>query len=651
MSERHRILIVEDEALDADLLERELRESGLAFEALRVETVEGLLDALASFGPDVVLSDYNLPRLDGMTALRHVRSHAPHLPFLLVTGSLNEETAVECMKAGATDYVLKDRLKRIGPAVRAALGQKQSQEAKAAAERALRESELRYRTVVQSLKEVVFQADGEGRWTFLNPAWTEITGYSVEESLGRPFVDFVHPDDRESDLAVAIASAREGQAIHRGEFRYVHRGGGQRWVEGYAHLHRGPEGEIVACAGTLHDITDRKEAEVEQARLRDALTDSAQEWQRTFDAVEFPILIADLGGRVGRINRAGRDLLARPYAEIVGRPLAELSDREPWRTAARLLARVAESGAAAEGRERDPDQGRVWSLTVRPLEGQTPHERRVILDARDVTRETEMQENLRRGELLSAMGSLVAGVAHEVRNPLFSISSNIDAFEAELGARQEYAGMVSVLRSEVARLSSLMQDLLDYGRPPTTEREVWPVEWVVREALQRCGSLARDVTVSVSGSEGAATSVPMDRTRLGLVFRNLIENAIQHSPPHSSVEVSVARRHEGGRLFVEVRVLDSGPGFRDEDLPEVFAPFFTRRRGGTGLGLSIVHKVVLEHGGRVAARNRPGGGACLSVKLPCTDPLAELEMGEAPRPGPEDGPRNRTGKPDEVSRK
>lgn len=630
MSERHRILIVEDEALDADLLERELRESGLAFEALRVETAGGLLDALASFRPEVVLSDYNLPRLDGMTALRHVKSHDPHVPFLLVTGSLNEETAVECMKAGATDYVLKDRLKRIGPAVRAALGQKQSQEAKAAAERALRESELRYRTVVQSLKEVVFQTDGEGRWTFLNPAWTEITGYSVEESLGRSFVDFVHPDDRDSDLAMAIAAARQGQAIHRGEFRYVHKGGGQRWVEGYARLHRGPAGEIVACAGTLHDITDRKEAEVEQARLRDALTDSAQEWQRTFDAVEFPILIADLGGRVGRINRAGRDLLARPYGEIVGRPLAELSDREPWRTAARLLARVAESGAAAEGRERDPDQGRVWSLTVRPLEGPTPHERRVILDARDVTRETEMQENLRRGELLSALGSLVAGVAHEVRNPLFSISSNIDAFEAELGTRQEYAGMVSVLRSEVARLSSLMQDLLDYGRPPSTDREIWPVEWVVREALQRCESLAKDVTVSVSGSEGAATSVPMDRTRLGLVFRNLIENAIQHSPPHSSVEVSVARRHEGGRLIVEVRVLDSGPGFRDEDLSEAFAPFFTRRRGGTGLGLSIVHKVVLEHGGRVAARNRPGGGACLSVKLPCTDALAELRTGEAP---------------------
>jgi len=619
MSERHRILIIEDAVLDAELLERELREAGIAFDALRVETAESLLSALASFRPDVVISDYNLPRLDGMTALRHVKSHAPHLPFLLVTGSLNEETAVECMKAGATDYVLKDRLKRIGPAVLAALGQKQFQDAKDAAERALRESEHRYRSVVNSLQEVVFQTDALGRWTFLNPAWSEITGYSVDESLGRSFADFVHPEDRESSLAVAIASARHGETIHSGEFRYLRKGGGQRWVEGYARLQRAEEGAIVACAGTLTDITERKEAEAEQARLRDALRDSAREWQRTFDAMEFPVLIVDVGGRVRRINRAGRDLLERPYADIVGRPLAELSDREPWRTAARLHSRVVASGTAAESQERDLDRGRVWSLTVRPLEGPTPDQRRVIVDARDVTREIEMQENLRRGELLSALGSLVAGVAHEVRNPLFSISSNIDAFEAELGARQEFAGTVSVLRSEVARMSGLMQDLLDYGRPPSSEREVWPVEWVVREALQRCEPLAKNVAVSVSAPEGAATSLPMDRNRLGLVFRNLIENAIQHSPAHSAVEVSVDRGREAGRDFVEVRVEDGGPGFRDEDLPEVFAPFFTRRRGGTGLGLSIVHKVVVEHGGMVAARNRPGGGACLSVKLPCAE--------------------------------
>ena len=193
--------------------------------------------------PDVVISDYNLPRLDGMTALRHVRSHAPHVPFLLVTGSLNEETAVECMKAGATDYVLKDRLKRIGPAVRAALGQKQSQEAKAAAERALRESELRYRTVVQSLKEVVFQADGEGPVDVPEPG---LDGDHGVFGRGEPgaIVRRLRPSGRSREQPRGGDRLREaGEAIHSGEFRYLRKGGGQRWVEGYARLHRGPDGQ------------------------------------------------------------------------------------------------------------------------------------------------------------------------------------------------------------------------------------------------------------------------------------------------------------------------------------------------------------------------------------------------------------------------
>jgi PAS domain S-box-containing protein len=622
MEDRHRILIVEDMAFDAELIERALREAGLLFETRRVETAPDLIAALQSFRPDVVLSDFNLPRLDGMTALRHVREQDPHLPFLLVTGSLNEETAVECMKAGAADYVLKDRMKRIGPAVRAALAQKAAHAAKFTAERALRESERRYRTLVDSLSEVVFQTDAKGAWTFLNPAWTEITGFAVDESLGRTLVDFIHPQDREGQLAALGRLVDRGENVFRGSFRCIRKGGGERWVEGFARFHRGPDGELTGAAGTANDITDRKRAEAEQERLRDALRESVLEWQRTFDAMDFPVLIADVEGRVSRLNRAGRDLLGQPFAAIIGRQVKALSHAEPWRAAARLVQQVAASDDRAEAQVNDAASGQVFSLTARPLGGLSPEQRRIIVDARNVTREIEMQESLRRSELLSAMGSLVAGVAHEVRNPLFSISSNIDAFEAQTGSVPEYARTVGVLRSEVARLSSLMQDLLDYGRPPTAEREVLPLEGVLQEEMHRCAHLAHKAQVDLAATSPFPHFVAMDRTRLGLVFRNLFENAIQHAPAGSSVRVEVEGRADGGREAVVVSVNDSGPGFREEDIPVLFTPFFTRRRGGTGMGLSIVQKVVLEHGGEVTARNLPGGGGSIRVSLPCTTPGA-----------------------------
>ena len=122
------ILQIEDVTTDAELMERELRKAKLSFVVRRVETRDAFLKELKEFPPDLILSDYSLPLFDGMTALRLARIHAPRTPFIVVTGSINEVTAVECMKAGAADYVLKDRLVRLGSAVRAALDKKRAEE-------------------------------------------------------------------------------------------------------------------------------------------------------------------------------------------------------------------------------------------------------------------------------------------------------------------------------------------------------------------------------------------------------------------------------------------------------------------------------------------------------------------------------------------
>ncbi|TMC59623.1 MAG: response regulator, partial [Chloroflexi bacterium] len=121
-----RILILEDVPMDAELVEYELQRSNIPFAARCVDSRDGFLRELDDFRPDLILSDYTLPRFDGMSALALARERAPSVPFLIVTGSVNEETAVGCMKAGATDYLLKSNLARIGPAIEAALARVQS---------------------------------------------------------------------------------------------------------------------------------------------------------------------------------------------------------------------------------------------------------------------------------------------------------------------------------------------------------------------------------------------------------------------------------------------------------------------------------------------------------------------------------------------
>jgi signal transduction histidine kinase len=231
-----------------------------------------------------------------------------------------------------------------------------------------------------------------------------------------------------------------------------------------------------------------------------------------------------------------------------------------------------------------------------------------------------LEETVRRKESISAMGSLVAGVAHEVRNPLFAISSTVDALEVRLGAQTAIARHLAALRGETQRMSRLMSELLDYGRPVSPRLVTEPLGGVLEEALQACAPLARlgDVTLE-SDRDLPALPVPMDRPRLVRVFRNLIENAIQHTPAGRPVVVTFRAEAWCGQRALRCSVRDSGPGFDPDDLKRVFEPFFSKRRGGTGLGLSIVQRIIQAHSGNVEAANHPEGGGVVSVWLPVAD--------------------------------
>jgi signal transduction histidine kinase len=243
----------------------------------------------------------------------------------------------------------------------------------------------------------------------------------------------------------------------------------------------------------------------------------------------------------------------------------------------------------------------------------------------------DLEQTLRRKEAMSAMGALVAGVAHEVRNPLFGISSTLDALAARLGADTAATPYLATLRGEAQRLSQLMSQLLDYGRPVTPGLVPEPLGPILEEAVRSCESLAAGAGVRVEASRDVpALPVSMDRPRLVQVFQNLIQNSIQHTPADERVLVAVRAEAWHGRRGLRCTIRDFGPGFDPEDLGRLFQPFFTRRRGGTGLGLSIVQRIVEEHSGHVEAGNHVEGGGVVSVWLPAAGAPSRI-------PGPRAG--------------
>lgn len=368
-----------------------------------------------------------------------------------------------------------------------------------------------------------------------------------------------------------------------------------------------------------NNATRRKQVEDEQSRAQATTEKSALEWQMTFDAIDSPVLILDLTGRVVRLNQAAKELSENTRTEVSGEVGCFAGAGQPWQNAAEIVQSVRETGSAVSCQATDEISGKTWNLTANLILGPEVNDERIILVARDITRSVELEASLRRSEVMSIMGSLVANVAHEVRNPLFAISSVLDAFEARFQDQADYQRYTRVLREELDRLNDLMEELLDYGKPPQEQLYQGTIGDVVAHAIRSCTPFAESAEVKIINNiSDELPPVMMCRRRLPKVFSNLVKNAIQYSPPQSAITIEAQEVCAEGRVWIDCTIKDCGPGFRDEDLPRIFEPFYTKRRGGTGLGLSIAQRIMEEHRGRICAGNRPEGGAFMVTRFPVT---------------------------------
>ena len=287
MTKPVRILIVEDKSDDARLAEHEIRRILSDCEFQVTETREGFIQALETFQPDVILSDYNLPQFDGMQALQLTLHRAPAIPLIIWTGSFGEDVAVDCVKAGANNFILKENLKQLGPAIVHALEEKELLIARKQAEEALQNNERRFRALIENGLDDISLLASDGTLLWESPSTTRNLGYAPGEFVGRNIFELMHPEDLAWTRDAYARLLQEPGARQRGTFRLRRADGAWRWVEAVATnmLH---EPGVKAIVINYHDITEQKHAEIElQQRNADlALVNALNELNNRGESVD-----------------------------------------------------------------------------------------------------------------------------------------------------------------------------------------------------------------------------------------------------------------------------------------------------------------------------------------------------------------------------
>ena len=349
---------------------------------------------------------------------------------------------------------------------------------------------------------------------------------------------------------------------------------------------------------------------LENARLVELRTSGKREWEQTVDAITQGICILDAHGTVRRGNRVFADLLQMPVTALPGRPWSELLP-PAW---ADLVARAMAEPEAGPIELRAGDRLLLVSAIPTADTGAT------VLVFEDHTDKRRLQEQLIQSEKMSAIGQLIAGVAHDLNNPLASVVGFSDFLAEAEEIPPALAEPLQVIRQEAERAATIVKNLLSFARRQEGEHQLQPIKPILEStlALLRAELMAHNVVATLEVEDGLP-EVEVNANQIKQVFVNLITNAAQ----------AIGSTDEPGRIWVTakrwldgvaVSVTDNGPGIPEEIGARVFEPFFTTKAEGegTGLGLSICQGILKEHGGQITLDSGAGawGGATFTVEIP-----------------------------------
>jgi len=500
-------------------------------------------------------------------------------------------------------------------------------------------SELeRYQGLVSHLREVVFQIDREGRWSFLNRAWTELTGFSLEESLGHPFLGFMHPQDKVRYLNILTYAMETEQDTLQGEFRMSTMMGDYRWVEMSNRITLDAQGLVIGVSGTLTDITERKHSEAALATITNRL-------MALIENMQAGILVETEDRQVALINETfcrhfeipvpAHLLVDSDARELMEMCVAKMKDEAAVR---QRIFQALNAGRVSLGEEVLMKDGRIFSVDFVPIEGgehffghfwqihditeaklaeQQVTQFSMDLEMKNWELEEARDEALRFAGLKS---EFLANMSHEIRTPMNGIIGMTDLLMST-HLSEEQTDYASTIRSSAGTLLHLINDILDFSKIEAGKLELERIPFDLQETLDdllavlgvKAYQKGVELVTVVSGE--TPTRLMGDPVRLRQVLTNLTDNALKFTAEGSvTIRVGLESRDES-TVMLRVEVQDTGIGMPEEVASRLFQSFYqgdtstTRKYGGTGLGLSICKRLAELMGGDIGVESQAGRGS------------------------------------------
>jgi PAS domain S-box-containing protein len=620
MSEPLNILVIEDHNADFLMVERHLKQNGLSVRCSRVDSLEGLNEAIDRENWDLVLSDYNVPQLNFLDSLNMLQADLPDLPVIMVTGTIGEEKAVELLKLGVQDFVIKENLTRLIPAIERSMKDAAERRSRIAAEDALRQSEEMYRSLFSNMLNGFAYCriilDGAAPLDFVylnvNDAFEKLTG--LRNVYGKRVTEVI-PGIRESDPEFFDRFCRVAMTGKPERFElYVEALKIWFWIS----VNCPAKGYFIAIFDV---ITARKRAEAESKQLMAAIEQAGDN-----------IVMTDAQGIIQFVNPAFEGTTGYSREEAVGRSLSILKSGEQDELFYRDLWDTISGGRIWAGRMVNKcKDGTLYTQesTISPVRDALGRIVNYVAVTRDITEHLRLAAQFQQAQKMEAIGLLAGGVAHDFNNMLTVILGYTELALHKVDPSQPLHANLEEIYKAAQRSSDITRQLLAFSRKQTIIPVVLDLNMVVESMLKMLRRLIGENINLVWLPEASMSPVKMDPGQIDQILVNLCINARDAVADVGKVTIETGTTlfdethcaHNAGFVageYVLLAVSDDGCGMDKEMIDKIFEPFFTSKGvgQGTGLGLSTVYGIVKQNNGFINVYSEPGKGTTFKIYLP-----------------------------------